>query len=178
VCLRYAGAADHRGDRVVFDKYVGDTVVFEGGPQGEASPNSSDKEGLGPRPKSVDLARARAIILESSRLQLQRDIERERAEKAALQAQIESEREAKKKISGVNGALARQNLKLKTEFEKLKMECVAAPLCFRTSVLRSTHLTAISYTQAHPLPHIALTDFTAHDLFHVDELHRVSLLAT
>lgn len=121
--VRYAGANDHRGDRVVFDKYVGDTVVFEGGPQGEIE-QDDDRQGksLGPRPTSVDLARARAVILESSRLQLQREIERERAEKAALQSQIESEREAKKKITGVNGALARQNLKLKTEFEKLKME--------------------------------------------------------
>eukprot|EP00038_Savillea_parva_P008303 m.176077 g.176077 ORF g.176077 m.176077 type:complete len:317 (+) comp14105_c0_seq1:107-1057(+) len=108
---------------VVYDKYVGDTVTFEGGPEAQGTRSamaslSSDDQ----RPTSTELARAKCIILEGSRLQMQRELEEARREKEALMNQVEAEHQSTRKISGVNGALARQNLKLKTEYQKLQKE--------------------------------------------------------
>lgn len=114
--------SDTISDRVVFDKYVGDTVVFEGGPEADGVRTAMAQESGEQRPTSSELARAKCIILESSRLEMQRELENTEREKEALRQQIEAERMEKQKISGVNGALARQNLKLKTEFHKLKKE--------------------------------------------------------
>jgi len=109
-------------ERVVFDKYVGDQVKFEGGPEADGQRTAMADLSGDHRPTSSELARAKCIILESSRLQVEQELEIERRKQSALQGQIESEREERRKIAGVNGALARQNLKLKTEFEKLKRE--------------------------------------------------------
>jgi hypothetical protein len=115
-------AEDTNSDRVVFDKYVGDNVSFEGGPEAEGVRSAMADVSGEQRPTSAELARAQVVVLEGSRLQMQRDLEDSQREKEALKGEIESERDSKRKISGVNGALARQNLKLKTEFQKLQKE--------------------------------------------------------